>query len=1206
MTRSPGDSIHPNAARDRLVRMRKHFEELRDLTSPDREAALDALRATDAELANAVRDCLDAFGSEEVDEGSTGAQSTARDTQALPLFAGRYLLQDEIGAGGMGTVYRAWDAFLDIPVALKTLRSDLVRSGRADLQLKKELLSARLVTHRNVCRVFDSGVERSESGARWFLTMELLTGETLMERIRQRGPMSAKEALPIVAQLVEGLASAHRAGVVHLDLKTSNVMLASVEGEAGASGTRAVIMDFGIARMPAAARASADVGVDAGAGGGAGIGVGMGMDVGVDVGDGPGVGVNVDAGAGVGMATEPGMESVGGTLGYMAPEQMFGVDVGPRADIYALGVVLHEMRTGKLPAPESPAHLEPDWRETIERCLADDPHERFARVEEVARALGCGSSSPSFRSGIPTRSIPSELDTFIGRDADLQAIADAHAQGTRLLTLVGPAGVGKTRLAVHYANDRKSDWEGGTWFAGLADVSESALLAAISSGLGVPAQMGVSIERITQVLSARGRCLVVIDNVDSLLSACRPLLSDWLESTEATFLLTSRERLAVRGEVVHSVEPLEPDDAVQLFVDRARRARPGFAPTTEDMGTVSRVVRIVDALPLAIELAAARVGVVGLSTLESHLEDRLRVLSTRMDGRHASLRSAIDESWSLLDEYERRAWTQCAVFEGGIHIDAAEAVLDLGEGAPWTVDVVHSLVDKSLLHTKVQRLDAIGVGGSLRIEMYPSLREYALEKLRIADADAWRRAYDAHMDYFLELTGRLGTGAKSNDGDDPFLRLSMDADNLVVACRTALETQNEPAMATLFWALHNVIMRRGDWTGGLGRECLAACTQTGPRGRILAYLGRIQWTRGLIDDALRDLTEALPMLRESGHRRDEASVLGNLAAVYRTKTQLQRAIDYYGQAIQTAQEVGDPASEAIIRNGIGALHYERGDLPGAKDCYLEAIRLSRTVGHVDSEAIALSNLGGVYYTLGKPDEALEVWQQGEDLFRRTGDLRHCGVLLHNLGLLRYELGRSDEAQENFERSLAILSHIGDRASAVTTHVPLGLLAQERGDLEQARHHIETALTMSIDTGNKRMEALCLGSLGDVARESGELDEARVFVTRSIDIHRTTDGNRYLGPVLGYLGHLELTLGRLEEARSALGEGETVLRQVGDRPQLARLLFVRGLLDLEAGNTERASAALGEMEEIGAELGCGEESPIGKRLDRLRDAIQGTV
>ena len=301
------------------------------------------------------------------------------------------------------------------------------------------------------------------------------------------------------------------------------------------------------------------------------------------------------------------------------------------------------------------------------------------------------------------RHLPAERDAFVGRGPDLQAIARQFDAGTRLVTLSGPGGTGKTRLAVRYGHAWLGDWPGGVWFCDLSEASTlDGIHHAASSALGVRLGAGDAAAQLAEAFACRGRCLVVLDNFEQLVEHAADTIGRWLDGApEAAFLVTSRDRLNLAGEVVQPVEPLPLDGpAIDLFVLRARTQRPDFALDEVQRAVIAEVTSLLDGLPLAIELAAARIAVLSPAQLLLRLRDRFKVLTGRSGaGRQATLRAAIDWSWNLLTAWEQSALEQCSVFEGGFTIAAAEAVVDL---APWpssppVIDAVQALVDKSLL-----------------------------------------------------------------------------------------------------------------------------------------------------------------------------------------------------------------------------------------------------------------------------------------------------------------------------------------------------------------------------------------------------------------------------------------------------------------------------------------------------------------------------
>jgi protein kinase-like protein/NB-ARC domain-containing protein len=566
--------------------------------------------------------------------------------------AGRYRIQALLGRGGVGEVYEAWDEELSIAVALKILRH-AGESDDASRQLRLEGLLARTVWHPGVCRVYDVGCHDEDGHATWFLTMELLRGETLAQRIRRRGRLSQDEALAIVRQVAGGLQAAHQAGITHLDLKPGNVMLV-----AGDPGERALVTDFGTARMTSAP-------------------------------------------AGEGSEGGP----VFGTPAYMAPEQVRGEVAGPAADVYALGAMLFEMVTGVVPFagsssletarrrleedPPSPRGLAPaldaHWEATILRCMAREANQRFHRAEDVAVALAGGAVEKTTPHDLarPARgALPVERDAFVGREPDVAALRSEFSDGARLVTLTGVGGMGKTRLASGYAWRNLDDWPAGVWFCDLTQARGiDGIASALASVFSVPLGAGDPLDQLGRVIAGHNRCLLILDNFEQVAAHAEQTVGRWMrQAPQARFLVTSRERLALEGERTRIVEALSPEAGLELFAARARALLHRFAPSAAEERIIGEIVRLTEGMPLAIELAAARMRVMGSEQILAQMRNRFRLLAGGTSRHHETLEAAIDGSWELLRPWERAAWAQCSVFEGGFTLEAAEGVLDLGHG----------------------------------------------------------------------------------------------------------------------------------------------------------------------------------------------------------------------------------------------------------------------------------------------------------------------------------------------------------------------------------------------------------------------------------------------------------------------------------------------------------------------------------------------
>jgi predicted ATPase len=323
-------------------------------------------------------------------------------------------------------------------------------------------------------------------------------------------------------------------------------------------------------------------------------------------------------------------------------------------------------------------------------------------------------------------SLPAERDAFVGRDDALARLAHSLHGGARLVSVLGIGGIGKTRLVTRYGWHWLGEFPGGVWFCDLAPARGlDGIVNAVAQGLDVPLGRDEPVAQLANAIVGRGRCLVILDNFEQVARHAGETLGPWLDAAaEARFVVTTREVLGLAGEEVLALPPLPPADGVTLFVQRAETVRPDFRPQAEDHAATAQLVALLDGLPLAIELAAARVRVMPPGMLLSRMSERFKLLASKggRRDRQATLRATFDWSWDLLSATEKAALAQLSVFEGGFDLDAADAVLDLAgiDDASWIVDLVHALVDKSFVRARD--------GG--RFDLLVSVQAYAAEHLQ--------------------------------------------------------------------------------------------------------------------------------------------------------------------------------------------------------------------------------------------------------------------------------------------------------------------------------------------------------------------------------------------------------------------------------------------------------------------------------------------
>ncbi len=1123
-------------------RVQELVEKALALPDSERTAFVESACAAEAELRDEVLSLLGAAAVEELPTLWLGGFGAPETTRFVPgdRVADRYVIQRLLGTGGMGEVYEARDDDLAISVALKTVRV----AGRGDeafQQLKLEGLLTRAVWHPNVCRMYDLGRHGEGDASVWFLTMEILHGVTLAERLRETGRLTLDRALSLAGQMAAGLSAAHLAGVVHRDFKPANVMLVIRDGI-----EEAVVTDFGIAR-------ASGVGLNAGSDG------------------------------------EP--EPVIGTPAYMAPEQISGAEVGPAADIYALGVTLYEMVTGTRPFagdsplvmgfrrlgqdPPSPRSIVPDldplWDTVILRCLSRDPGRRFQRAEDVVDALLNRTPAAAEETSLELQgrhTLPGERDLFVGRRLEVEALERALAGGARLVTLLGAGGMGKTRLAVHYGWLNLGRWPGGVWFCDLTEArNRNGIAAGVAGPLGVQLGRGDPIEQLGHVIAGRGRCLLILDNFEQVADHAAETVGRWLsKAPEARCVVTSRERLGMDGEQVLTIEPLSIEAGVELFAARASGLRPAFELAGAEAEAAREIVRLVDGMPLAIELAAARIRVMSAAQIVERMRERFRLLTGGRSVHHETLEGAIDGSWDLLTPWERSAWAQLSVFEGGLTLDAAEAVLDLSAWpeAPWVVDILQTLVDKCLL--KIAFSERRSGTSEPRFGMYVTLQEYARMKLHSEGGNARRAAEEHHgtwcatfgSDEALEALDRHGGIARRR-------RLEREIENMTAACRRALERGDAAIGVATYRAAVEVLALRGPFGAAvqLGRDVMAGLSlNPKEHGDVLSALGRVERLSGRMDDARTDWEQALTLAREAGERRIEGIVIGSLGILHVEQGRMEEALAHFESAQAIHREVGDRRWEGVFTEYLGSLHTAQGRMESGRSHFEAALAIHREVG----------------------------------------DRRFEGIALGNLAILDREQGRLDEATHHNEMALAIHREAGDRRSE---GIVLGQLANGYFDQrrwEDARACYAAALTISREVAARRLEGTLLANLAHVEGKTGRLDEARSHYEAALAIHREIGDLRFEGIALSNLGELLLQQGRLEEARDTVASAESILRRIDGRVELGKVLCYRAELERLVGNLAAARVTLEEAGAIAVEVGSGPESELARMIAGLHKVL----
>jgi predicted ATPase len=746
-------------------------------------------------------------------------------------------------------------------------------------------------------------------------------------------------------------------------------------------------------------------------------------------------------------------------------------------------------------------------------------------------------------------SLPAERDRFIGRSKALIELAATFAGGARLVTVLGIGGSGKTRLALRHGWDALGGHPGGVWFCDLSQaVNFDGIIHAVAQGLQLPLGGSDPVPQIGGAIASRGVALVILDNFEQVARHAEESLGRWLQqATGATFLVTSREVLGITGECTLALPPLPDDDAAELFVQRARGAVSDFSLEADDQAAVAELVRLLDGLPLSIELAAARVRVMSPRTMLARMGERFKLLATpggRRD-RQATLRATLDWSWELLSEAERSALAQLSVFEGGFTLEAAEAVVDLtdSQDAPWEVDAVHALVQKSLVRRLNER----------RFDLLKTVQEYVHPELGRAGMGQAVAAHTRHARWFAALSEAEATSD-----------LGADADNLVVACRRSVASGRQDE------ALGNLV------------NAWAVLRLTGPFHLALQ---------------LAEAVAAMPEMGAIAHSHADVVAASALDALGRSKEAQAR--------IQSALRRLPAGAAATARAlcVLGEATANLGQSTAAERELTDALHAAQVHDDIEVQCRAHNALGALATRQARADRARPHYEQALELARRLGDKRWQGGLLGNLGMLDHMGGQTHQARSKYEQALAHANQTGDRRWEANTRCNLGLLLHDEGRSDEARVQFEAALQMARHMGHRQLEGTVLCNLGLLHEARNDLASARLQHEAAVRIAHDCGDSRNEGLYRAYLGQLLARLGLAADAKACLEAGAQLLQAEHDTAHLALLECKRALALAWLQDAEAGLAAVSRAESLMGVGSSGSPAELASALQAARAALR---
>jgi predicted ATPase len=938
----------------------------------------------------------------------------------------------------MGEVYRAKDTRLDREVAIKTVSLDRCSEPEALSRFEREARSACALNHPNIVTIYELG----HVNGTHYIAMELVDGETV-RGLLAAGPIPFRKAVAISAQIADGLAKAHESGIVHRDLKPENLM---VSGD----GT-AKVLDFGLAKLLKGGHAG-------------------GSDATTTI-------------------TEHGM--VMGTVGYMSPEQATGGDVDFRSDQFSFGSVLYEMVTGS-PAFQKKTHAEttaailrdePErlgarllqapapflW--IVERCLAKDPKQRYGSTRDLARDLAAVrdrlADVPARHSEPRPNNLPVQRTAFIGREHEAASLRQLLSRvDVRLVTLTGPGGIGKTRLALQVASGIAGQFPGGVCFVPLSAVGDPGLIvSSIAQAVGVRETGNHSPqESLEEYLGGLDQStLLVLDNFEHLVSAA-PFVAELLTAgPNLKIVVTSQAPLHVYGEHEFPVPPLLLADpksipplevlsrlpAVALFVERAQAVKHEFALTKENASAVAAICARLDGLPLAIELAAARIKLLSPSAMLARLESRLNLLTggaRDLPARQQTLRSTVDWSYGLLNAAEQTLFRRLSVFTGGCTLEGVEAVCDTkGDLGLDVLDGMASMVDKSLAqHVEVEP--------ETRFYMLSTIREYALERLAESNDEAATRR--AHAAYYLVLAEE---GAEDAVAHAEWLdRFEVEHDNFRMAFDYLIKTGDAEWGLRLGAALFRFWETREHFTEGRDviTKLLAlegAATRPKLRARLLFAAAVLSGEQGDYDAAQRLFEESLETCIQLNDKRGVAVALNALAVNARDRGDHVLASLLFERCIAIWKDLGDSADIARAISNLASVMKLQGEYARASSLYDESLALFRTVGDGAGAAWTLNYLGDVAREKADFVAARSFCEESLAAFRKLQDGWGIASALSDLANLMCDQGNNAEARRLYGESLRMFQGLGHKRGIARVLECLAASAAAQSNAEQSLH-----------------------------------------------------------------------------------------------------------------------------------------------------------
>jgi len=890
-----------------------------------------------------------------------------------------------------------------------------------------------------------------------------------------------------------------------------------------------------------------------------------------------------------------------------------GVDVHRAARIGASGhggqVVLSE-RTYALAREALPEGV------TV-RDLGEHRFKGIPHPEHLFQLIipGLTAEFPPLKSlDVVTNNLPQLLTTFVGREREVGEVRQ-QLISDRLVTLAGPGGTGKTRLSVQVAFELLADFPRGVWQVELAAVSDPGLVPqAVASTLGLRELPGRPLLDLLLDYLRPKKVLLLLDNCEHLVEAAAKLAHALLKACpNLRILATSREGLGIPGEVVYRVPPLrrpaprarirleelQEFESIRLFIDRAAASSPSFALSEANAPAVRQIVDQLDGIPLAIELAAARVKSLPVEKIATRLEDRFRLLvggaRTGLT-HHQTLRATMDWSFDLLSEEERILFRRLSVFAGSFSLEAVETICS-GSGVELEdiLDLLARLVDKSLVVTE-------GLNGDVRYRMLETVRQYSLEKLTESGEEQTIR--ERHLGWYMVVAESEERRLWGPDQVAALEVLERELGNLRSALEWTTEGRGDAEQGlqlagTLgrFWLMHGYLSEGRRWLEGALTKC--AATPTPPRAKALYACSVLVQEQGDLARAEELAQSALTMTRQQDNQLGVALILNVLGNLHRRRGDYGHAAAYLQESITLGQASNLRSAQAEALRIMGVMALYQGDFERAQTLCADSLALWRASGDKWGLTAALAALGSVAEHRGEYERARILLAEAQALAVELGNVLDRAGIGMEMAVLELDQGNYARAAELSEETLSLCSEMGHKICVLSSLINLGTATFRQEQYERAAELLQRATTMAVELGRRPSLAIALRIMAKVALARGDHDRAGELYRESLTVHLELQDRFGLAEVLYgcatvFFAHQDFgraarLLGAADQLRKAMDFHMPAAERAEQEAMLAGL---RSALDegtFEAAWTEGKGMSIEDA--VADALSSGQESTI---------------